>query len=183
MKNSSTTPDFSMIPLGLFGLGVAIFLYGAYLLHWITGFGALAAFGLGAGGLGMLTTGYWAFRAHNAFGGVAQSTVGLFFVSSGAYFWFFASSAPDRWADTGWVALAYAVVVGFLAIASFNAKVPIQASILLIVLCLFFILVWVGAAFHMPSALGAAGIAAIIAAILAWIGGFLRLWGTLAESQ
>ncbi len=181
MSSSAPTSNISMIPLGLFSLGVSIFLLSGF--AW----GALSdasytSFALITGGLGLLTTGFWAFRAGNVFGGVSASVVGTFFASSAIYHWFFASNAKDPMTNMAWISFAWAVVVGFLALASFSAKyVPLRGRILWILLFLFFAFRWIAGGFHVDVALKIAAVDGILVAIMAWVGGFMLLRQALEE--
>lgn len=169
------TPDLRMIPLGLFSVGIGLFLTGGLFLGAIPDGGPFIAFGLITAGLGALITGFWAFRADNVFGGVAQSVVGMVFASFATYDWFFYASAKNNGVDHAWMFAASAIVIGLIAIASFKANIPRLASATLILLFLFLAFEWAGFAFHSPVLMQIGGAIAILTAIFAWIGGLMRL--------
>ena len=169
------TPDLRMIPLGLFSIGVGLFIAGGQLYTGARDAGPFIAFGLCTAGLGALITGYWAFRADNIFGGVAQSAIGLLFTSFAIYDWFFYTSAKDSNADFAWMAFAAAVVLGLIAFASFKANIPRLASVTLVMFFLFLAFLWAGSAFNSPTMLQVSGVIAILTAVMGWIGGLLRL--------
>ncbi|HYK53253.1 MAG TPA: GPR1/FUN34/YaaH family transporter [Candidatus Eremiobacteraceae bacterium] len=176
--NIKSTPDLRMIPLGLFSIGVGLFIVGGEFIGG-PGVGAYIAFGLFTAGIGALITGYWAFRADNIFGGVAQSIIGAFFISFAMYDWLFYSSAKDPYADLAWGAAAAAIVVGMIAFASFKASIPRLASVTLLGLFLFLVFLWAANAFHSMTMLLVSGVIAILTAIMAWIGGLIRLLASL----
>src|SRR5215469_12804897 len=149
-SNLKLAPDLRMIPLGLFSIGVGLFVVGGEFLGG-PGVGAYIAFGLFTAGLGALITGFWAFRADNVFGGVAQSVIGTLFVSFAMYDWFFYPSAKDSYADLAWAAAAAAIVIGMIAFASFKANIPRPASVTLVLLFLFLVFLWAANAFHAPT--------------------------------
>ena len=167
-----------MVPLALFSFGVAFFLVGGIWWGSLAGSSAAVPFSLIGAALGGIIAGILAFRASNVFGGVAMSVIGTLFGSSGLYFWLFAS-AKTMAMDLAWIAFAWTAVVGLLALASFKAKIPVQGSITFIVFFLSILLWWVAAAFHVDAALKAAGIAAIVTAVMWWIGGFMTLTSSL----
>lgn len=169
------TPDLRMIPLGLFSIGVGLFIAGGQLYTGARDAGPYIAFGLFTAGLGAVITGYWAFRADNIFGGVAQSVIGLLFTSFAIYDWFFYASATDTNADFAWMAFAAAAVIGMIAFASFKANIPRLASATLVLFFLFLAFLWAGSAFHSPTMLQVSGVIAMLTAIMAWIGGLMRL--------
>jgi len=169
------TPDLRMIPLGLFSIGVGLFIVGGQLYGGVRDAGPFIAFGLFTSGLGALITGSWAFRADNVFGGVAQSVIGMLFASFAIYDWFFYASAKNSDADFAWMACASGVVIGMIAFASFKANIPRLASVTLVMLFLFLVFLWAGSAFHSPTMLQVDGVIAILTAIMAWIGGLMRL--------
>lgn len=164
-----------MIPLGLFSIGVGLFIAGGRFYGAVPDAGPFIAFGLFTAGLGALITGSWAFRANNVFGGVAQSVIGMLFASFAIYDWFFSASAKNWNADFAWIAFAAGVVVGMIAFASFKANIPRLASVTLVMLFLFLVSLWAGSAFHSPTMFQVGGVIAILAAILAWIGGLMAL--------
>ena len=172
-------PDLRMIPLGLFSIGIGLFLTGGLFLGAIPDGGPFIAFGLVTAGLGALITGSWAFRKDNIFGGVTQSVIGLVFASFATYDWFFYASAKNNDVDHAWMFAAAAIVIGMLAFASFKANIPRLASVSLILLFLFLAFVWAGFAFHSSLMSQAGGAIAILAAIMAWIGGLIRLLASL----
>ena len=174
-----STPDIRMIPLGLFCIGVGLFIVGGQFVTGARDAGAFIAFGLFTSGLGALITGYWAFRADNVFGGVAQSVIGMLFASFAIYDWFFYASAKNSNADFAWMGFAAAVVAGMLAFASFKANIPRLSSITLVMLFLFLVFLWAGSAFLLPSMFLVSGVIAILTAIMAWIGGLMRLLASL----
>ena len=173
--NIKSTPDLRMIPLGLFSIGVGLFVIGGRLYGAIPDAGPSIAFGLFTAGLGALITGFWAFRADNVFGGVAQSVIGTLFASFAIYDWFFYASAKNSDADFAWMAFAAGVVIGMIAFASFKANIPRPASVTLVLLFLFLVFLWAGSAFHSQVMLQVGGVIAILTAIMAWIGGLMRL--------
>ena len=177
-SNIKSTPDLRMIPLGLFSIGVGLFVVGGEFLGG-PGVGAYIAFGLFTAGLGALITGYWAFRADNVFGGVAQSVVGILFASFAMYDWFLYPSAKDAYSDLAWGAAASAIVIGLIAFASFKANIPRLASVTLVLLFLFLVFLWAANAFHSMNMLEVSGGIAILTAIMAWIGGLIRLLASL----
>ena len=170
-----SAPDIRMIPLGLFSIGIGLFLAGGLFVGALTDGGPFIAFGLFTAGLGALITGFWAFRADNIFGGVAQSVVGMVFASFAMYDWFFYATAKNNEVDHAWMFAASAIVVGMIAFASFKANIPRLASATLVLLFLFLAFVWAGFAFHSPLLSQIGGAIAILTAIMAWIGGLLRL--------
>jgi len=174
-----STPDLRMIPLGLFSIGVGLFVVGGEFLGALQGASAFIAFGLFTAGLGALITGFWAFRADNVFGGVAQSVIGLLFASFAMYDWFFYASAKDAYADLAWAAAAAAIVVGMIAFASFKANIPKPASVTIVMLFLFLVFLWAGNAFHSPTMFQVSGVIAILTAVMAWIGGLIRLLASI----
>ena len=178
-SNIKSTPDLRMIPLGLFSIGVGLFVVGGEFYGAGVGVGGYIAFGLFTAGLGALITGFWAFRADNIFGGVAQSVIGLLFASFAMYDWLFYSSAKDPYADLAWAAAASAIVVGLIAFASFKASIPRLASVTIVMLFLFLVFLWAANAFHSPTMYQVSGVIAIITAIMAWIGGLIRLLAAL----
>ena len=177
--NMKSIPDLRMIPLGLFSVGFGLFLAGGLFLGALPDAGPFIAFGLFAAGLGALITGFWAFRADNVFGGVTQSMIGMVFASFAMYDWFFYASAKDNDLDHAWMFAAAAIVIGMLAFASFKANIPRMASATLILLFLFLAFVCVGSAFHSPMITQIGGAIAILTAIMAWIGGLIRLLSSL----
>jgi succinate-acetate transporter protein len=177
--NIKSTPDLRMIPLGLFSVGVGLFIVGGEFYGALQGASAFIAFGLFTAGLGALITGYWAFRADNVFGGVAQSVIGLLFASFAMYDWFFYASAKNSSADLAWAAAAAAIVVGMIAFASFKANIPKLASVTLVMLFLFLVFLWAGNAFQSPTMFQVSGVIAILTAIMSWIGGLMRLLASL----
>ena len=174
-----STPDLRMIPLGLFTVGVGLFIVGGQFVTGARDAGPFIAFGLFTAGLGALITGFWAFRADNIFGGVAQSTIGLLFSSFAIYDWFFYASAKDSNADFAWMGFAAAVVVGMIAFASFKANIPRLASVTLVMFFLFLAFLWAGSAFQMPTLFLVSGVIAILTAVMSWIGGLIRLLASL----
>jgi succinate-acetate transporter protein len=174
-----STPDLRMIPLGLFSLGIGLFLAGGLFLGALPDAGPFIAFGLFTAGLGALITGFWAFRADNVFGGVAQSVIGMVFASFAMYDWFFYASAKSNDVDHAWMFAAAAIVIGMIAFASFKANIPRMASATLILLFLFLAFVWAGSALHSPMMIQVGGAIAILTAIMAWIGGLMRLLSSL----
>jgi len=180
-SNIKSTPDLRMIPLGLFSIGVGLFIVGGEFYGAGLSVGAYIAFGLFTAGLGALITGFWAFRADNVFGGVAQSVIGLLFASFAMYDWLFFPSAKDPYVDLAWAAAAAAIVVGIISFASFKAKIPRLASVTLVMLCLFLVFLWAANAFHAPTMLQVSGVIAILTAIMAWIGGLIRLLASLGS--
>ena len=174
-----STPDLRMIPLGLFSIGVGLFIAGGRFYGAVPDAGPFIAFGLFTAGLGALITGFWAFRADNIFGGVAQSVIGMLFASFAAFDWLFSASAKNWNADFAWMASAAALVIGMIAIASFKANIPRLASATLLMLFLFLVLLWAGSAFHSQTMFQVGGVIAILTAIMAWIGGLTRLLASL----
>jgi len=147
------------------------FLYGA-----IPGLGPFFAYGLISAGLGMLITGFWAFRAGNVFGGVGMSTIGSLFASAAFYGWIFLPTSKSANAEEiSWILFAVAAVVLLIALASFKAKIPRPGSVTLLLLFLTLAVDWAGLAFHVPSASRIAGVIGVVTAVMAWIGGFSRL--------
>ena len=173
--NVRPTPDLRMIPLGLFSIGIGLFIVGGELYGALPDAGPYIAFGLFTAGLGALTTGFWAFRADNIFGGVAQSIIGMLFASFAIYDWFFYATAKNSGADLAWMSAAAAIVIGMIAFASFKANIPRPASVSLVMLFLFLVFLWAGNAFHSQMILQVAGVIAILTAIMTWIGGLMRL--------
>src|SRR5579863_1065389 len=114
--STTTKPatDLRMIPLGFFSIGVGLFVVGGELIGAMPDAGPFIAFGLFTAGLGALITGFWAFRADNVFGGVAQSVIGALFASFAIYNWFFYASAKDSQADLAWMSAAAAIVIGMI---------------------------------------------------------------------
>jgi succinate-acetate transporter protein len=174
-SNIKSTPDLRMIPLGLFSIGVGLFIVGGEFYGAVPDVGTFIAFGLSTAGLGALITGFWAFRADNVFGGVAQLVIGTLFVSFAMYDWFFYASAKNSYADLAWAAAAASIVIGMIAFASFKANIPKLASVTLVMLFLFLVFLWAGNAFHAPTMIQVSGVIAILTAIMAWIGGLMRL--------
>ena len=174
-----STPEIRMIPLGLFSIGVGLFVVGGEFVTGARDAGAFIACGLITAGLGALITGYWAFRADNVFGGVAQSVIGLLFASFAIYDWFFYAVAKNSNADLAWMAFAASVVVGMIAFASFKANIPRLASVTLVMFFLFLAFLWAGSAFQTPILFLVSGVIAILTAIMAWIGGLIRLLASL----
>jgi succinate-acetate transporter protein len=177
--NIKSTPDLRMIPLGLFSIGFGLFLAGGLFLGAVPDAGPFIAFGLFTAGLGSLITGFWAFRADNVFGGVAQSVIGMVFTSFAMYDWFFYASAKNNDIDHAWMFAAAAIVIGMIAFASFKANIPRMASATLLLLFLFLACGWAGSAFHSPMILQVGGAIAILTAVMAWIGGLMRLLSSL----
>ena len=173
------TPDLRMIPLGLFSVGVGLFIVGGQFVTGARDAGPFIAFGLFTAALGALITGFWAFRADNVFGGVAQSVIGLLFASFAIYDWFFYASAKDSNADFAWMGFAAAAVLGMIAFASFKANIPRLASVTLVMFFLFLAFLWAGSAFHAPTMFLVSGVFAILTAIMSWIGGLIRLLASL----
>lgn len=168
-----------MIPLGLFSIGVGLFIAGGQLYGGVRDAGPFIAFGLFTAGIGPLITGSLAFRADNVFGGVAQSIIGTLFASFAIYDWFFYASANNTDTDFAWMAFAAGVVIGMLAFASFKANIPRLASVTLVMFFLFLAFLWAGSAFHSPTVLQVGGVIAILTAIMAWIGGLMALLASL----
>lgn len=173
--STRSTPDLRMIPLGLFSIGVGLFIVGGQLYGTVPDAGPFIAFGLFTAGLGSLITGFWAFRADNIFGGVAQSIIGLLFASFATYNWFFYASAKNSSDDLAWMSAAAGIVIGMIAFASLKANIPRLASVTLGMLFLFLVFMWAGNAFHSPPMLQVSGVIAILTAIMAWVGGLMRL--------
>jgi succinate-acetate transporter protein len=168
-----------MIPLGLFGIGLGLFVVGGQFYRLVPDTGPFIAFGLITAGIGSLISGFWAFRADNVFGGVAQSTIGLIFASFATYDWVFAASARDRSADLAWMSAAAAIVVGMIAFASLKANIPKLASVTLGMLFLFLVFLWAANAFQSPTLYQVSGVIAILTAIMAWVGGLMQLLASL----
>jgi succinate-acetate transporter protein len=178
-SNIKSTPDLRMIPLGLFSIGIGLFIVGGEFYGAVPDVSPFIAFGMCTAGLGALITGYGAFRADNIFGGVAQSVIGLLFVSFAMYDWFFYASAKDSRVDLAWAAAAAAIVIGLIAFASFKANIPRPASVTLVLLFLFLAFLWAANAFSAPAMLQVSGVIAILTAIMAWFGGLMRLLASL----
>jgi succinate-acetate transporter protein len=175
MNNSTNVPNITMIPLALFSLGVSIFLLAGNAWGSVSD-GGYATFALFTGGLGCLIVCILAYRAGAIFGYVSTGALGTFFASSAFYHWFFTSAAQNPVMSHGWMAGAWAVVFFFIAIASFGAaEIPAPGKLLWVLLFLFFLFRWLNVALHMDWALKVEAIDGIIAAILAWIGGFVTL--------
>ena len=177
MSVPARTPNLSMVPLGLFSLGVSVFLLSADFSHWIDA-GAYIPYGIFTGGIGLLIAGIFALSSSADFGGAAFTLLGSFFVATGIYQWFFLATAKAPNADLGWVALAWTVVLLFLSIAVFNVPVvPGPGKVMWVALFLTFFFAWLAAAFGLGWAGTAASVVGIITAILAWIGGLVTLRG------
>jgi len=167
--SSNQAPKNWMVPVGLFSLGVSIFLLSGFLYGAIS-IAPFTAFGLIAGGAGLLIAGYWAFRADNIFGGVSFSTIGALFAAGAFYAWIFLPNSKNPDPDISWTLLAVSIVVLFLTIASFKANLPNVARMLWGLLFLTFFVDWSSIAFHVQSLDKVAGVIGIITAIFAWLG-------------
>jgi succinate-acetate transporter protein len=175
MNNSTNVPNITMIPLALFSIGVSIFLLAGNAWGSVSD-GGYASFALVTGGLGCLIACIFAYRAGAIFGYVGTGALGTFFASSALYHWFFASSAQDQAMNHGWLVGAWTVVFFFVAIASFGAiEVPAPGKLLWVLLFLFFLFRWINVGLHVDWALKVEAIDGFLAAILAWIGGFVTL--------
>src|ERR1700730_397647 len=110
MSSSNIAPNpNTVVPLGLFGLGVSIFLLSGFAWGAISD-ASYTSFGLITGGLGMLIAGFWAFRIGNVYGATSLSALGTFFGSSAVYHWFFAPTAKDPSMNLAWISFAWLVV-------------------------------------------------------------------------
>lgn len=169
-----------MVPLGLFSLGICLFLISAAFSRHV-GYGVFIPYGIFTGGIGLIAAGMFALRAESdagaiPYGGTAFTLLGTFFASSAFYQWFFlpSSQAPD--AELAWIALAWTIVLLALAVVSFNVPtIPGPGKLLWVLIFAGFFFAWLNGAFHMDWARTVAGACGILAAILAWAGGFMTL--------
>ena len=182
MSMPARTTNLGMIPLGLFSLGIATFLLAGQFGGWIDA-SQFVPYGIFTGGLAMMVAGIIALREDNPFAGTAFSLIGSFFVAVGFDLWFFASGEKNPGVDLAWVAIAWAVVLLLLAMASFGVtQMPMPGKIMWVILFLAFLFAWISTAFHMDWARTAASIAGIIVAIMAVLGGYMSLRQVMADA-
>lgn len=160
-------PAANPVPFGLACYGISVFLLSAFIGGWLPGPQGVIGFAIFTGGLGMVIAGGWAFLAGSTFGGTVLTGYGAFWASTAIYLWFLVGSSKGVNVDLAWVAAAWGIFTGYMALCAAKAKLQL-VTVVLAILFVVFLLVWIGNAFHVAGAVKIGAILGIVSAIVAW---------------
>jgi uncharacterized protein len=161
-------------PLGLAGFALTTFVLSFFNAGLLEEGGEPVVFGLALayGGLAQLLAGMWEFKKANAFGALAFTSYGAFWLSFWALEQFFAKDIPEaNLGDAvGLYLIAWGIFTAYLWIASF--RVSVAVNVVLLLLTITFFVLGIGDAAAEENITKAGGWIGIATAIAAWYASF-----------
>ncbi len=161
-------------PLGLAGFALTTFVLSFFNAGLLEEGGEPVVFGLALayGGLAQLLAGMWEFKKANAFGALAFTSYGAFWLSFWALEQFFAKDIPEaNLGDAvGLYLISWGIFTAYLWIASF--RVSVAVNVVLLLLTITFFVLGIGDAAAEENITKAGGWIGIATAIAAWYASF-----------
>ena len=161
-------------PLGLAAFALTTFVLSMFNSELVGKGGEPVVLGLALayGGLAQLLAGMWEFKKANAFGALAFTSYGAFWLSFWALEQFFAKDIPEaNLGDAvGLYLIAWGIFTAYLWIASF--RVSVAVNVVLLLLTITFFVLGIGDSAAEENITKAGGWIGIATAIAAWYASF-----------